>query len=121
VISKAVDGVMSLQLGGLAKVLGPAVVGGKAPANSAAKPAAGAVENPTTPKPAATQPAATTAPKPAATAVPQPTTAAPKPAATSPAPKPTTTTPAPKADPRPAPKRETVDEAFKDFKDDGAR
>ncbi|WP_234031906.1 SRPBCC family protein [Porphyrobacter sp. SLTP] len=116
VISKAVDGVMGVQLAALAK---PLVVVAM-PSSSAAKPAAGppaAAPAPPVAKPAidpAAKPATLPAPKPAA-ATPAPATA-PKPVA-APAAKPA----APKPEPKPAPKSPSVADVFGDLADEPPR
>lgn len=124
VISKAVDGVMGVQLAALAK---PLVVVAM-PSPSAAKPAAGppaAAPAPPAAKPAivpAAKPATTPAPKPAA-ATPAPATA-PKPVA-APAAKPAAPVPAPKPEPKPAPKpapkSPSVADVFGDLADEPPR
>ena len=120
VISKAVDGVMGVQLAALAK---PLVVVAM-PSSSAAKPAAGppaAAPAPPVAKPAivpAARPATTPAPKPAA-ATPAPATA-PKPVA-APTAKPAAPKPEPKPAPKPAPKSPSVADVFGDLADEPPR
>jgi hypothetical protein len=124
VISKAVDGVMGVQLAALAK---PLVVVAM-PSPSAAKPAAGppaAAPAPPVAKPAivpAAKPATLPAPKPAA-ATPAPATA-PKPVA-GPTAKPAAPVPAPKPEPKPAPKpapkSPSVADVFGDLADEPPR
>jgi hypothetical protein len=95
VISKAVDGVMGLQVEALAKPLG--VVAMPAP------PPPAPVSAPETPTPDA--PAAAPAPKPAS----------------APAPKPAIPAPAPKPEAKPAPKPASVEDAFSDLDDKSPR
>lgn len=120
VISKAVDGVMGVQLAALAK---PLVVVAM-PSSSAAKPAAGPpAAAPAAPvaKPAivpAAKPATTPAPKPAA-ATPAPAIA-PKPVA-APTAKPAAPKPEPKPAPKPAPKSPSVADVFGDLADEPPR
>lgn len=130
VISKAVDGVMGLQVAALGKLLGPVAL--PEPEPSEAEPQASKVEvqesaAPAAPevkaKPALTAPAPTIKPAPTLTAPPAAAPAA-KPA-TTPVSKPATPpapAPAPKPAPKPAAKPDapagTVDDAFGDLKDD---
>jgi hypothetical protein len=124
VISKAVDGVMGVQVAALTKPLGVVAM----PSSSAARPAAGppaAMPAPAAAKPA-TAPAAKAvtmpAPKPAAptsapVTAPKPVSApAAKPAAPVAAPK-----PEPKPAPKPAPKSPSVADAFRDLADEPPR
>jgi hypothetical protein len=124
VISKAVDGVMGVQLAALAKPLGVVAM----PSSSAARPAAGppaAMPAPAAAKPVIGPPAkpiTAPAPKPAA-ATPAPATIAKpvsapiaKPAAPVAAPK-----PEPKPAPKPTPKSPSVADAFGDLADEPPR
>lgn len=129
-IAKAVDGVMSQQLAGLAKLLGPAKA--KAGSSAVAPKGAGAADKPSsTTSPTGPDTGAAIEPqsKPKSDA---PAQIAPKSEAkpaTTPATKPATTpatkpTPQPAAKPAPKsapPKRESVDEAFGDLKDEAGR
>ena len=124
VISKAVDGVMGVQLAALAKPLGVVAV----PSSSAAKPAAG----PPAPAPAApaAKPAIVPAAKPATLPAPKPAAATPAPATgpkpvAAPAAKPAAPVPTPKPEPKPAPKpapkSPSVADAFGDLADEPPR